>query len=59
MVLQRMIRFDIIFLHVYRQRPGENQLSFPLDGIKILIVLIEQFIVPSECLIIVHTKNRY
>lgn len=57
MVLQRMIRFDIIFLQVYRQRPGENQLRFPLDGIKILIVLIEQFIVPSEYLIIVHIKN--
>lgn len=53
-----MIRFDIIFLQVYRQRPGEDQLRFPLDGIKILIVLIEQFIVPSECLIIVHTKNH-
>lgn len=57
MVLQRMIRFDIIFLQVYRQRPGEDQLRFSLDGIKILIVLIEQFIVPSEYLITVHAKN--
>lgn len=58
MVLQRMKRFDIIFLQVYRQRPGEDQLRSPLDSIKILIVLIEQFIVSSERLIIVHTKNR-